>query len=296
MNLQRLRTFLAVLEHGKFSEAAAALRLRQSTVSFQMKSLETSVGAKLLDRHGGGLRPTPSGRLLRRYAVRIVALADEASASVRAQELGHRGRVTVAASTIPAEYLLPPVLVEFRRQWPKIAVVIEVSDSETALARLLSDDCDLALIGERPRDRRVVARVFAEDDIILVGPTPNPFAPRGRLTWDELAAAPLILRERGSGTRAALSRTARSTGLGVESDTTTWQIGSNEAIKSCVRGGAGLAFLSRRAAASDLAEGRLEMVSLPGPPIRRSFFSATLRGVTASAGARALLLMLHRIR
>src|SRR5262245_11822840 len=113
MDIDQLRTFLAVLDHGSFSHAAEARGIGQSTVSFHVKALETSVGAKLLDRRGGQVRPTATGNVLRRYALRIVSLRDEALARLRAEESGQVGRLTIAASTIPAEHLLPPVLAEF---------------------------------------------------------------------------------------------------------------------------------------------------------------------------------------
>jgi len=107
MDVGQLRTFLAVLEHGSFSHAAEALRIGQSTASFHIKALETSVGTRLLDRRGGRVRPTATGAVLRRYALRIVSLRDEALARLRAEESGEAGRLTIAASTIPGEYLLP---------------------------------------------------------------------------------------------------------------------------------------------------------------------------------------------
>ena len=103
MEIDQLRTFLSVLDHGGFSRAAEALRVGQSTVSFHVKALETAVGARLLDRRRGRVRATPAGRLLARYALKLVALRDEALARLRDEEAGERGRVRVAASTIPAE-------------------------------------------------------------------------------------------------------------------------------------------------------------------------------------------------
>src|SRR5438128_1730390 len=103
MEIDQLCTFLAVLEHGNFSRAAESLRLGQSTVSFHIKALESAVGARLIDRGGRGVRPTAAGRLLRRYATRLVALRDEALARLRTEEKGESGHLVIAASTIPAE-------------------------------------------------------------------------------------------------------------------------------------------------------------------------------------------------
>jgi DNA-binding transcriptional LysR family regulator len=287
MEIDQLRTFLAVHEHGSFSRAAEAVHLSQSTVSFQIKALETAVGSRLLDRRGGRVRPTDTGRLLRRYAQRIVSLREEALARTRAEEEGQAGRITIAASTIPAEYLLPPALARLRRTHPGVQVVVQVSDSRRAGLALLAQECDLALVGSRLRDRRLVCAPFAEDEVLLVGPSPNPFAPSGRLGPKQLARVPLVLREEGSGTREAVAAIlARRDAAGGAAPAAV-QVGSTEAAKRCVLAGLGLTFISRRAVADELAAGRLRAVAVPGTPVRRTFHAARLRAVTPSAAARA---------
>lgn len=290
MEIDQLRTFLAVLEHGSFSRAGEALRIGQSTVSFHIKALETSVGSRLLDRGGGRVEPTEAGRTLRSYAVRMLSLREEALSKLRASEAGEAGRVTVAASTIPAEHLLPPVLAAFARTYPGVSVRVDVSDSRGAFAALLAEQCDLALMGQEPRDRRVVASAFAQDEVVLVG-APGSF-PAGRIGPNDLAGRRLIVREEGSGTRNAVNRVLAAA---AEGRSPVFQVGSTEAAKRCAREGLGLAFVSRRAVAEDLEAGRLAVVGLEGLPTRRRFWVARLRTATPSGAVRALrgLLIQH---
>ncbi|MBI3722781.1 LysR family transcriptional regulator [bacterium] len=84
MEIDQLRTFVGILEHGSFSRAAEAMHLTQSTVSFHLKALERATKTRLLDRSRGKVRLTASGRVLRRYASRILTLRDEALAELRA--------------------------------------------------------------------------------------------------------------------------------------------------------------------------------------------------------------------
>lgn len=287
-DLDRLRTFLAVLEHRSFSRAAEALRVTQSTVSFHVKALEAQTGGRLLDRTGGRVRPTATGRVLERYARRIVALGDEALARVRAEERGTEGHVRVAASTIPAEYLMPRALVRFRERHPNVAVTIEVSDSRRAAAAVLAEECDFAVVGARVRDKRLVETAFADDEIVLVGPSPNPWAPRGRLALEELAGVPLLLREEGSGTHEAVAAI-----LAKAPPLAPIRTGSTEAVKRCAAAGLGLAFLSRLAVADDLRGGRLAVIALPGTPVRRRFYTLRLRSATPPAAAQSLMSMLR---
>jgi DNA-binding transcriptional LysR family regulator len=291
MDVGQLRTFLTVLEHGSFSRAAEALRLGQSTVSFHIKALETAAGVTLLDRRGGGVRPTPTGRVLRRYAQRIVSLRDEALARLSAEESGQTGRLVIAASTIPGEVLLPAFLARFLEDHPRVAVTVEVSDSRRALARLLAHECDLALVGARSRDRRVVYTAFAADEVILVGRADDPATPR-RCSARDLHRLRLIVREEGSGTREAASAFLARHPPENGDPLPRLEVGSTEAAKRCVLQGVGLALLSRHAVVEELAAGRLVAVPAPGLPVRRQFHVARLRAATLSTAARELLTLL----
>jgi DNA-binding transcriptional LysR family regulator len=294
MTLDQLRAFLAVLEHGSFSGAARAIGVGQSTVSFHIAALEQAVGTPVLDRRGRSIRPTAAGRVLRRYAVRMSSLHEEALARLRAEERGEAGRLSIAASTIPAEYLLPPLLAVFRSAHPRVAVTVTVSDSRAAIAALLAEECDLALAGAKPRDTRLIATPFAQDDIVLVGPSPNPFAPKLRLTAAQLRSVPLVVREEGSGTRSALAAVLGRDSGPAEAGPAPIHVGSSEAAKQCARHGVGLAFVSSLAAAEDLAAGRLTRVAVPGLPLRRRFYVVRSKRVTMPTPARRLLALIVR--
>lgn len=293
MELDQLRTILAVLEHGSFTRAAEALGLSQSTVSFHVKALEAAVGSRLLDRGRDGVRATPQGEVLRGYAERLLVLHGEALEQLRAESHGQRGRVVVAASTIPGEYLLPLVLARLRLSHPKVSVRVSVSESSRALASLMARECDMALIGRRPSDRALVAQPFAEDEVVLVGPSPNPFVTSGKaLEVESLRHVPLVLRGEGSGTRAAVAELlARAF---TDNDTAARAVvGSTEAAKRCVLAGMGLSFLSRHAVSDELAAGRLEVVPLPGTPVTRRFWVVSLRDRSPSSAAAALMSLLR---
>lgn len=293
MDLDQLRTFLAVLDHGSFSRAAETLHVGQSTVSFHVKALETAVSARLIDRRGGSVRPTAAGIVLKRYAVRIVALREEALAKLAAEEGGEAGHLAVAASTIPGEYLLAPVLARFVAVHPRVAVTVEIGDSREALDRLVAHEADLALVGARRPDKRITYAPFAADEIVLVA-RPEAGAARARSVARRLRGARLLVREKGSGTRdAAAAFVARHASDGEAPP--LLQLGSTEALRRAALEGLGLALISDRAVAEDLRAGRLVRVPAAGLPIRRIFHAARLRSATPSAAARQLLkaLMQH---
>lgn len=288
MNLDQLRTFLAVVERGSFSRAAEALAVTQSTVSFHVKGLEDSLGARLLERGGGRVAATGRGRLLLRYAQRIVALEVEALSRLSAASAAQQGEVRVAASTVPAEVFLPRVLPRFRAEHPAVHVVVSVSDSKRATGALLSDECDLALVGSKPSDKRLHATRFAEDEIVLVGAAGAP----ARLSPRDLATTPFVLREPGSGTQDAAMEVLAA--HGVARPDVAVEVGSGEGVKRCVLAGLGLAFVSLEAVRDELGRGELVRVALRGTPLRRSFFVARRKVAALEPAARALVELLVR--
>jgi DNA-binding transcriptional LysR family regulator len=293
MNLDQLRTFLVVVEQGSFSRAAQALDLGQSTVSFQMRALEDDAGARLLDRGGGRVRLTAAGKLLRRYAERLVALRDEALERLHAEDLAEEGELRLAASTIPAEYLVPRLLARFRPSHPRVRVLVHASDSGGAIASLVTETCDVALVGARPSDRRLVSSPFAEDEIVLVGPRPSPFGLRRAVEPEDLTRVPLVLREEASGTQQAIVKLLARHRLSRDRLAAPIETSSTEAVKRCVLAGLGVAFLSRLAVEDELAAGKLERLAFPGTPVRRAFHAVRRRGATLPAAAAAFLRLVH---
>jgi DNA-binding transcriptional LysR family regulator len=281
MEFDQLKTLLAVLEHGGFTRAAEALGLSQSTVSFHIKSLEKSLGTRLLDRGRDGVRPTAHGSTLARDATRMLDMRRQAAARLGALDTGVVGRIDVAASTIPGEYLLPDVLARLRQTHPGVDVSVHVGDTSRAVGALRENVVDLAIIGSPSGDRKIDEVAIAEDTIVLVGPSAPPADFAG------LHDVPLVLRREGSGTRAAVADVLARALDGGESGPTV-EVGSTEAAKRCALAGLGLAFVSRRAVERELSAGVLFVHPLPGLPASRTFYLATLRGVTLSPGAAAL--------
>jgi LysR family transcriptional regulator, low CO2-responsive transcriptional regulator len=289
MEFDQLRTFLVVLEHGSFTRAAEVLGLSQSTVSAHVKTLESAVGTRLLDRNRERVQPTAKGRMLRRYAGQLMALRQEAVGRLTDADEGKAGHVAIAASTIPGEYLLPGALARLRTTHPHVSVTMSVSDSRRAVGSLLSRECDLALVGSRTADSRLVYTAFAQDEVIVVAASPNPWAGH----QGSLEGVPLIVRSEGSGTRAAAAEVLAAARTGA-SPAPVVEVGSTEATKRCVLAGLGVAFVSRLAVADELARGELVTCAVPGTPIRRTFFVASLRSTTLSAAAAALVEILTR--
>lgn len=269
MKLEQLRVFVASVEAKSFSQAASQLGMSQSTVSFHVAALESDLGARVLERGRGGVRLTHSGRILLPRARDLLAQAAEARALVTGESAG--GTVLVEASTVPATFLLPPVLAELGRVAPDVGVVLRVSDSGRALRNLRERGCDIAVVGSPPPNSGLVHREIGRDRIVLVG--------RPGLT--PAADMPLVVREAESGTRRASDSLLRTTGRRVE-------VGSTEAARRCALEGVGFTLISERAVREDVSAGRLVIHPLPGTPVERSFHALRLRAVRLGPAARRL--------
>jgi len=272
MNLIQLRTFLAVVDAGSITAAAQELGCAQSTASFHLSGLEEALGKQLVQRSSRSLRLTDAGTRLLPRARSLVALVEETRREVAGAE--SLAPVRVEASTIPATYLLPPILARLRRSAPDLHVRVRVSDSQGAIRAVAEGRCDVAVVGSPPTDRRLTSQVFAQDRIVLVG-LPDAGPPT------DLAEVPLVLREPGSGTRAAAERLIPPGGPRLE-------MGSTEAVRRCVLAGLGFGLISDRAVRDDLEQGRLRRFPLAGLPVDRAFHVVRLRGVRPGLGAQRL--------
>jgi DNA-binding transcriptional LysR family regulator len=285
VEFDQLRTFLAVVEHGSFTRAAEVLGLSQSTVSFHIKALEAAVANKLIDRGRDGVELTEHGRVLRRHAAKLLEQRAEAEASMRAIDEGLIGRISVAASTIPGEHLLPPALAILRQTHPGVSVSVGVSDSRRAVASLLASEVDIALIGGKPKDRRLSATKFAEDELVLIGPVDARFEvpPDG-----SLSGIPLVLRQEGSGTREGVADVL-SASLKNGPPGATVEVGSTFAVTRCVEVGLGVGFVSRVAIGPALQARRVALIDHPQLPVRRAFHLAVRKSSTPSPAVEALM-------
>jgi DNA-binding transcriptional LysR family regulator len=271
----QLKTFLAVATEGSFSKAARRVHVSQSTASLHVKELEDAVGLRLLDRGNGIVTPTDAGRVMLTYAQRLLDLEQEALARLRVHHADPSDRLRIAASTVPAEVHLPPILAAFTRTYPDVEVLVDVTDSDGATARLVDGQCDLAFVGQPLIRSGIISRPFADDDIVLVG-APGHTDPKS-------SDFRLIARERGSGTQAAAGEIMPD---GVRSQLV---VGSTEAVRRCVLHGAGVAFLSRSVVDDDVQAGRMRVVPWPGTPLRRSLYVARLEHVAPSPALDAFL-------
>jgi DNA-binding transcriptional LysR family regulator len=274
----RLKVFRVAAEELSFTRAAEKLFLTQPAVTMQVKNLEDELHLRLFDRTGQRLALTPAGRVLQDYAARIADLCSEAEQAVASLRGETVGRLALAASTTIAQYLLPALAGSFIKEHPGVELDIMSANTAGAVAALVEGRVRLALI-EGPAGRSdVKTEPFIEDRLPLIVPPGHEWSETGALDTHKLASAPLIMRERGSGTREVVERALRKAGLPFKKLRVVMELDSTEAVKSAVRAGLGVGFVSEWALSREVALGMLKEIPLKNLDIRRDFLFVYPRG------------------
>ncbi|HOG16250.1 MAG: HTH-type transcriptional activator CmpR [Syntrophaceae bacterium PtaU1.Bin231] len=284
ITLLQMESFIALVEEESFTRAARRMFVTQPTLTKHIHSLEEAAGARIVDRAAAGVAPTPEGRILYDYARRILRLREVAREKI--QELGGNGSGTVhvAASTIPATYLLPRVLGGFLKRYPAVRLHIQAADSRD-VSRMVSDgEAEMGFVGKQPADRKLLFEPLWEDRLVAVFPAGHPWSKRGSVRPEELFGEPFVMREEGSGTRETFADCLlKSSGRNIDALHVVCEMGSSEAVKEAVLNGMGISLLSVFAVEREAAAGKLGIAAVEGCPMKRHFYLLYRRNFTLTA-------------
>ncbi len=201
-----LETFVAVANHGSLSAATTARGLTQSGISRQLQRLESEIGVILLDRSSRSIRLTPAGERFLAYADAALAQQQVAIRDLRGEDAALNGRLRVAASSTPGEFLVPELIAAFVNRHPGVCPEVMVTDSARVEAEVRAHRWDVGFVGARLQERDLTYRPLADDEVVLAVPATHPFARRGAIDLEELVDQPFIGREGGSGTVVSVER------------------------------------------------------------------------------------------
>jgi DNA-binding transcriptional LysR family regulator len=289
MDLRRLEIFAKVAELGSFSRAADALHLTQPTISEHIRALEDELGVQLLDRLGRGAAPTRAGQLLLGYARRLLALSREARQALDQFQGRMRGELVVGGSTIPGEYVLPALIGQFKAKFPDISIALLIGDSRQVIDWVEEGRAEVGVVGARPQGRTLAARELMADELVLVVAADHPWAGRKTVALADVRGEPLLVRERGSGSREALERALGEHGTDLAAFRVAGEMGSTQAIKQAVRAGVGIALISKRAVEDECRASLLACLRVKDLKIARAFYLVTHRERSRSPLAQAFV-------
>jgi DNA-binding transcriptional LysR family regulator len=272
MNLDQLKTFRQIARLGSFSEVARQLAISQPAVSFQVQKLEQELGLRLIDRTQRAITLTAAGQRLLRFAESLEK--DYAGLLQDLEQLREAisGNLLIAASTIPAEFLLPLLLARFKRRHPAVHIQVDVSDSLTVIEKVRDNTYEIGFCGTPPRGQDLTTFRLASDELTLICFPTHPFARKGEIGPDELEGEPFIFRETTSGTQRSLEDLLAKASLDIKKLKPQLVLGSTRAVVAAVAAGAGIAFVSSLAVPKGVSPAPVVPVAVRGLKLGRDFY------------------------
>ena len=275
-DLVALDLLVTVGEKGSISAAAEAHHVTQPAASMRLRSLERVLGVQLLERARTGSRLTPAGAATVEWAGAVLNSVRALVAGTQALRNDEGSHLHLAASLTVAEYLVPGWLRRLAAGLPGVGVSLQMGNSAHIVELVSEGAVELGFIEGPGPPGHLRSRDVCDDELVVVVGRGHPWARRGRpLSVAELVRAPMVLRERGSGTRDILAVALAEHGHKVRA---LMELGSTTAIKAAAIAGTGPAVLSALAVEAELRAGQLVVVPCAGLRLQR-----TIRAVWANA-------------
>ena len=267
MNLKQLEAFVQVAEGGSFSKAARELYLTQPTISAHISSLEKELNVRLFVRNTKEVSLSDNGKDLYKYAKQMVDLQGKIEEHFGMKKDSGKHCITIAASTIPAQYLLPKVLMCFNEKYPEEQFKIKETDSAQVVTQIVDCMADVGFTGTVLEKKHCKYIPFYKDELVIIAPNTEKYrrfqeeCPND-ISW--LKRDHVIMREEGSGTRKEAEKQLRSAGVNMVDLEIIASIENQETIKKSVRQGIGVSILSRLAATDEAKAGQMLIFPIPG--------------------------------
>ncbi len=272
VTLRQLRFLSEAARTGSLAGAALSMHVTAPAVGQQLRLLEREVGLPLLERGRGGQEVTEAGALVLATARRIEAEIRACSDQLGALRRGESGHVALGAVST-AKYFAPRLLAAFQREHPGVRLALVVGNRAEIVDRLESFEIDLVVMGRAPSRLDVVQEVLADHPYVVVAPPDHPLVGRPRLSFDQVAREPFLLREPGSSTRAHADDLFATVGM---RPTVVMEIASNETIKQAVMAGLGIAVISEHTVGAELRDGRLAVLRVAQFPVMQQWLAVRM--------------------
>ena len=267
MNLKQLEAFVQVAEGGSFSKAAKDLFLTQPTVSAHISSLEKELNVRLFIRNTKEVNLSDDGKELYKYAKQMIELQKKIEERFSAKKEAGKHCISIAASTIPAQYLLPKVLLRFNEKFPDEQLKIMETDSSQVVTQVVDHMVDIGFTGTVLEKKHCKYLPFYKDELVIVTPVTDKYlklqdSDNDDITW--LTKEAVIMREEGSGTRKEAEKQLLNAGIQPENLNVIASIANQETIKKSVAQGMGVSVISRLAAKDEVESGKILAFPIPG--------------------------------
>jgi DNA-binding transcriptional LysR family regulator len=272
-DLRQLEVFRNVVDFGSFSKAANAVFLAQASVSERIATLESMVGARLLDRLGRKVVPTKAGEILYKHAILLLEMKETARMEMQDFLGMKQGEILMGGSTIPGEYILPKATGHFRSRNPDVSVTMKIADTAEIERMVLNGEIELGVTGSMSSHHAIIHNKLWEDELVVVVPSNHKWRHRKAVSVEEISSEPFILREIGSGTLKIIEEYLySSSGRSIQSFNVVARLGTSTAVKEGIKAGVGISILSSRAIETESKKGILKALKVKNVKMKRNFF------------------------
>ncbi len=274
----RLKVFCNVARSLSFTKAAETLHISQPAVSKHIKQLEAHFSVRLFEREGNKIILTEEGEILFQSALQIFDIYNQTEYKLNQLKNKSGGILRVGASTTMTMYIIPPVLSEFKQRFPQVSLSWINGNSKKIESALLNKEIDLGIIEGRRHSKDIKYVNMLKDELVAIAHTSRLLSERNSISVKELGTIPLVLREKGSGTREIFEHALKETGFDLNNLQIMLELGSTESIKSYLEHVDALAIMSRRAVEKELKSGTLKIIPFPDLSLKRYFRFCYLQG------------------
>jgi DNA-binding transcriptional LysR family regulator len=280
----RHEIFMEVASTLSFSKAAEVLFISQPAISKHIKALESYYKTTLFERKGNAIQLTKGGQLLlaRLKEARKIQEQLEYELSVLKDHLKAKGQLKLGASTTVALYIIPKVLSAFHQKYPEVKISLLNRNTDTITKALLDHEIDIGIIEGKRKNSTILYESFIKDEVVAVCSAKSPLSKKKVLTIQEVQNYPIVLREQGSGTLAALKYNLEKNGIKLSSLNVKVRLAGTEALKNFLREDTCLGFLPKGSILKELRDGDLVALRIEKFQIIRDFFFIQRHGTESN--------------
>ena len=272
MDFKQIEAFVYVAKYKSFSRAAEKLLLSQPTISTHISTLEEQLGVKLFDRLSKEVILTEAGQVFYPYAVDILDLRERSQEAIKEFLNEISGHLHIGYSTVPAEFILPEVIRKFKEEYPKTFFTLDINGTQNVVQRLSDGILDLAIVARKIPKKDLEYKVLLRDKIVLIVHKNHKFFDRASVFLEEILQESFIIREMGSGTRAAVEHAFKQKGYDFESLDAVAMLSSTYSIKHAVKRQLGIAFMSQMALSEDECGGGIKAIPITDLVVEKEIY------------------------
>jgi DNA-binding transcriptional LysR family regulator len=293
MNLHALRLFHVIASSGSVTRASELLNISQPAITAQVKKFEKEISLSLLKPQGRGIALTDAGEQMALLAKRLFAVEQQIEQFSQDYRNGTNGHIRLAATYLPAHFLIPTWIAKFKQQYEQVEMTITTTNSSDALRQLLNVDVDLAIYGGLPEEYpdTIQTEELFQDELWFVV-SPNHRYANQHVSLLEMMREPFVMREEGSSTRERLLALCRTYNSSAPRITLQFN-GLHEAITAVIAG-YGANFVSSLVVRDYVERGDLCRVYVDGIHLQNTIAICTRKYEPLSAATINLIQMIRQ--